>query len=223
MVINFLSESKGISFTLLYLLFKSFLNILNLIPASRKAISVGSPVLEFSSLVASLQRIILSSNNLLSLFCISNFSKDLRVLFTKYFFTVILFSVRVPVLSEHIMLTEPKVSTAASFLTIAFSFIILWTPRARTIATIAGRPSGIAATARLIDVNSISNQSLPWNIEIININKHIKTAPKPKAFPTKANFFWRSVVSFSSSSSIEAILPISVFIPVATTMPHPLP
>ena len=29
------------------------------------------------------------------------------------------------------------------------------------MATIAGSPSGIAATARLIDVKSISNQSLP--------------------------------------------------------------
>ena len=65
-----------------------------------------------------------SSNILLSLFSMFSFSRELSVLFTKNFFTVILFSVRVPVLSEHIMLTEPKVSTAESFFTIAFSFII---------------------------------------------------------------------------------------------------
>jgi len=70
--------------------------------------------------------------------------------------TVILFCVRVPVLSEQITETDPNVSTAGSFLTIACSLINRWTPIARTMVTIAGNPSGIAATAKLRAIKNIS-------------------------------------------------------------------
>ena len=43
----------------------------------------------------------------------------------------------------------PSVSTIGSFFTIAFLFAILMTPSARVTVTTIGRPSGIAATARL--------------------------------------------------------------------------
>src|SRR5690606_36507698 len=62
--------------------------------------------------------------------------------------TVILFWVSVPVLSEQITDAQPKVSTEGSLRTIALRLIIRCTPRARAMVTIAGRPSGIAATAR---------------------------------------------------------------------------
>ncbi|MNP13595.1 hypothetical protein D3C76_1058820 [compost metagenome] len=74
--------------------------------------------------------------------------------------TDILFCVSVPVLSEQIILTEPNVSTAGSFLTMALIFDILVTPSANTIATMAGKPSGMAATAKLMAVKNISNRSL---------------------------------------------------------------
>ncbi|KKC30302.1 hypothetical protein CDSM653_00781 [Caldanaerobacter subterraneus subsp. pacificus DSM 12653] len=65
------------------------------------------------------------------------------------FVTVILFSVKVPVLSVQITFVQPRVSTAGSFLIKAFLLSILCTPIAREIVTTAGSPSGIAATARL--------------------------------------------------------------------------
>jgi len=58
-----------------------------------------------------------------------------------------LFCVIVPVLSEHITEAQPNVSTAGNFLTIALFFIIRCTPSDKATVTIAGNPSGIAATA----------------------------------------------------------------------------
>src|SRR5215211_7709741 len=60
---------------------------------------------------------------------------------------VISFLVRVPVLSEQMTEAEPRVSTDDSFLTMACLAAMRWTPRARTTDSIAGRPSGTAATA----------------------------------------------------------------------------
>ena len=62
--------------------------------------------------------------------------------------TVISFLVRVPVLSEHTTVAQPSVSTAGSLRIRAFFLIICCIPSARQIVTIAGRPSGTAATAR---------------------------------------------------------------------------
>jgi len=60
-----------------------------------------------------------------------------------------IFCVKIPVLSEQVTVTHPRVSTADSFLTTAFRFPILITPIAEVTATTIGRPSRIAATARL--------------------------------------------------------------------------
>mmetsp|Transcript_2323 Transcript_2323/g.8261 ORF Transcript_2323/g.8261 Transcript_2323/m.8261 type:complete len:250 (-) Transcript_2323:145-894(-) len=56
--------------------------------------------------------------------------------------------VRVPVLSEQMTVVQPRVSTEGSERTIALFFAIFMVPRARHVVTTAGRPSGIAATAR---------------------------------------------------------------------------
>ena len=66
---------------------------------------------------------------------------------------VISFLVSVPVLSEHITLAHPSVSTMGSFLTMAFLLAILITPSARVTVTTMGRPSGMAATAKLSKKN----------------------------------------------------------------------
>ena len=102
--------------------------------------------------------------------------------------TVILFCVKVPVLSEHITLTEPKVSTAGSLLTIALFLDILVTPVERTIATIATRPSGIAATANETAVINISRADLPCKTPSINITKHTIIAIYPNVLPKVSNF-----------------------------------
>ncbi|MNC78907.1 hypothetical protein D3C75_1312450 [compost metagenome] len=53
-----------------------------------------------------------------------------------------------PVLSEQMTEAQPRVSTEGSLRTMALRLIIRCTPRARAMVTIAGRPSGMAATAR---------------------------------------------------------------------------
>lgn len=61
---------------------------------------------------------------------------------------VMLFVVRVPVLSEQITVVQPSVSTEGRERTRAFSLAMRRVPRARQVVTTAGRPSGMAATAR---------------------------------------------------------------------------
>lgn len=68
--------------------------------------------------------------------------------------TVISLYVRVPVLSEQIVVTSPSVSTAVSSRVIALRWTICRTPRASVIVTIAGSPSGTAATAKVIAESS---------------------------------------------------------------------
>ena len=70
--------------------------------------------------------------------------------------TVILFWVKVPVLSEQITETEPKDSTAAKFLIMAFSLAIFCVPIACTMVTIELKASGIAATAKATAKRSAS-------------------------------------------------------------------
>ena len=70
--------------------------------------------------------------------------------------TVILFSVRVPVLSEQITFTQPMVSAAIIFFTRAFSRESLITERESETATMVGRPSGTAATISTMLVTKAS-------------------------------------------------------------------
>ena len=66
----------------------------------------------------------------------------------KILVTVIEFCVRVPVLSEHITDVQPRVSTDGRDLTMAFLAAIRLVPNAKHVVITAGKPSGIAATAR---------------------------------------------------------------------------
>eukprot|EP00951_Prasinocladus_malaysianus_P000075 scaffold561_cov44-Prasinocladus_malaysianus.AAC.1 len=53
-----------------------------------------------------------------------------------------------PVLSEQMTVVQPRVSTLGRDRTMACCLAILRVPRARQVVTTAGRPSGMAATAR---------------------------------------------------------------------------
>ena len=86
-------------------------------------------------------------------------------------------------------LTEPKVSTAGNFLTMAFFLDILVVPKARTMATIAASPSGMAATANEIAVINISIKSLPCSAPNPKIIKHTTIANKPSILPSSSSFF----------------------------------
>lgn len=56
--------------------------------------------------------------------------------------------VSVPVLSEQITEVQPRVSTEGSDLTIAFFLAIRRVPKAKQVVITAGKPSGMAATAK---------------------------------------------------------------------------
>ena len=64
--------------------------------------------------------------------------------------TVILFWVRVPVLSEHRTVAEPRVSMAAGFLVRTFRFDMRQAPSARKTVRTTGNSSGSMAMARVI-------------------------------------------------------------------------
>ncbi len=103
------------------------------------------------------------------------------------------FIVNVPVLSEQITVAAPNVSTAGSLRIIALRLLIFWTPRAKTIVTIAGRPSGIAATAKLTAVINISSGGKPRKTPTTNIKATITRIARPSFFPKTSNFRWSGV------------------------------
>ena len=74
--------------------------------------------------------------------------------------TVILFWVRVPVLSEQMTCVQPSVSTAESLRTMAWRLAILVTPSDSTMVTTATRPSGMAATASETATMKVSSRYL---------------------------------------------------------------
>ena len=75
--------------------------------------------------------------------------------------TIISLRVSVPVLSEQMTLTEPSVSTAGSRRMMALRRAMRCTPMASVIVMIAGRPSGIAATARPTAARNMSSALKP--------------------------------------------------------------
>lgn len=56
--------------------------------------------------------------------------------------------VSVPVLSEQMTEVQPRVSTEGRDLTIAFFLAIRRVPKAKQVVITAGKPSGMAATAK---------------------------------------------------------------------------
>ena len=132
--------------------------------------------------------------------------------------TVMRFSVRVPVLSEQIQLHPPSVSTAWSLRTMARSRLIFCTPSAMMTVTMAGMPSGIAATAiatddmklpkRVLSLKKMPNTKMTAATEMTNA---------VMTLPSTARIFSSGVFAVSVFSRRSAILPISVSLPVRTT------
>ena len=75
--------------------------------------------------------------------------------------TIISIKVKVPVLSEQIRETEPRVSTAGSRRMMALRWAMRWTPIARVTVISAGSPSGITDTAMLTTAWKIVMKSMP--------------------------------------------------------------
>lgn len=102
--------------------------------------------------------------------------------------TVISPRVRVPVLSVAMTEAEPRVSTEASFLTMAWWRTMRRTPIASTTDKMAGRLSGTAATASDTPSSSTVNTSATlWMFDISKIvpttSAAISSAPMPSTRP----------------------------------------
>ena len=129
----------------------------------------------------------------------------------------------IPVLSLQTILTEPKVSTLGSLLTIAPCFDILKTPSASVTVTIIGRPSGIAATARETPICNMSSHFLLCNIPIIMMRAMTPPDIQLNSFPSRSMETCKGVLGLSISCRDAEMLPNSVFAPVPMTNPRPCP
>ena len=99
----------------------------------------------------------------------------------------------------------------------AFFFSILPTASARQIVTIAGSPSGTAATASEIPVIIISNRFSPLIIPQSITTAHIPIHAIEIILPKCESFFCSGVGSSSIAFNIPAISPICVFCPIFKT------
>ena len=93
---------------------------------------------------------------------------------------------------------DPNVSTEASFLTIALDLAIFCIPNAKVNVNTAGRPSGIAATARETAVIKLSRRFVAWKNSMKNTNIQTIIDMIPIFLP---NFPTLTVKGVSSSSS----------------------
>ena len=94
-----------------------------------------------------------------------------------------------PVLSEQITVAQPSVSTAGSLRITAFSRANTRTPSASAAVTIAGKPSGIAATAKDTDNINVERTLSPLISPKIKITTQMMIAEIPSAFPIADNRF----------------------------------
>lgn len=103
---------------------------------------------------------------------------------------VISFLVSVPVLSEQIVVTEPRPSTAVSRRVIALRRAICWTPSASVIVTSAGRPSGMAATAKPIAAETSSSSAKLWTSRpMTSITAAMPRMIQDSCLPSRASCF----------------------------------
>ena len=133
--------------------------------------------------------------------CRRRLTRPLAVATTR---TVISFLVSVPVLSEAMTLAEPSVSTAARWRTMAFRFAMRCTPSESTAVTMAGKPSGTAATASATPRMSTSKmaekpRTSSTRTMVAIITTAITTTTTPSSLPTRSSSFCSGV---SSSGSV---------------------
>ena len=91
------------------------------------------------------------------------------------------------------------------------------------MVTIAGSPSGIAATARETAVRNMSKISFPWNSPTPNMTAHTARHKKDRDLEISPIRLWRGVSPSPLSRRSPAMCPIWVSMPVATTRAVPRP
>lgn len=140
------------------------------------------------------------------------------------FSTVILFWVRVPVLSEQMQEVEPKVSTAYKFLTSTCFSDSLLAVIAREMVMQASRPSGTLATR--IPIPKMRHWRAPYLTTKRASRKKITPREIAMTVMIRTNLsssFLRGVFAFPPVAAKSAIWPITVFAPILITTPFPLP
>ena len=157
-----------------------------------------------------------------------------RVSLTKNARTVISLRVRVPVLSVHITVVEPRVSTTFIRRTMAFFRDMLRIPSASVITRMMGNPSGTIATKMATAIRNCSATTC-FNSSIVADSANamvtcIKsseaaaiTAMIPRNFPRDSNLISKGVFGLSTSLIPAAMSPSCVFIPMRTITPRPRP
>jgi hypothetical protein len=115
--------------------------------------------------------------------------------------TVISLRVNVPVLSDATTVVLPRVSTAGRWRTIACLLAIRCTPIASAIVTTAGRPSGTAATARLMPARAASPNENPRSAAIAASTIAATPIAAVIARPTRSSSRVSGVCSGSACSS----------------------
>ena len=94
---------------------------------------------------------------------------------------------------------------------------------ARTMVTMAGKPSGIAETANETDVIKISSAGMPLAKPTPKMMPQATTATIPSVLPKRASLACNGVCSAFAQSRRCAIFPTSVSMPVAVTTAFPVP
>lgn len=151
----------------------------------------------------------------------------------------ILFIVRVPVLSEQIVLAPPIVSQASIFLTRLLSKSIFLTEKARDSVTAKGSPSGMATTITVIprmkkfkisttSTDVFHSREIPFSMaNLINITTTITIAEYSPNFPMSwasfYSFIWRGVGVGSDSTSKLLTFPMHDNSPTTITIILPSP
>ena len=136
---------------------------------------------------------------------------------------VILFCVSVPVLSEQITETQPRLSTELIFFIIAFSFAIWLVPIASTIVTMLASASGIAATASATANIRASMMAFPCHTFKANTRIHIPMMAMLSFLLKSSSVFCNGVLRSCAVFIKVAIFPISDFIPTAVTITRARP
>jgi hypothetical protein len=127
------------------------------------------------------------------------------------------FSVSVPVLSTHITVMAPRLSTAARRLTSVPRRRMRSMPSASVVVATAGSPSGTAATASETALRSISSAGTPRSRPRPRAAAHAPSETPTNRRPVASS--WRSsgVAEVSVSATSARIFPSSVVRPVAVT------
>lgn len=116
----------------------------------------------------------------------------------------------VPVLSVHITVTLPRVSEEGSFRTRTFRLTRRFVAKASHKATTAGRPSGIAETARLTAIKNEFARFHHSKKRIPTIKRHSKTITIATFRENSSSLREKGFTSSCIWLTISDILPSSV-------------